>query len=383
MSVEPPRLQLDQRRGWARRRAVVACLTGIAVIAVSASALALIVLGGIARFWTWIRDRDVESAGIWGIATESVVASGAVAVVASFAIAFWWFWTGSVDAVVTELDATRIGATGATEPRKGRPSTTRAEVNQQRRTLHLLEELSIGLGRPVPELWVTIDETPNALSMRSTKRRMVCTTTGVESLSRDELEAMLAHEMGHLWALDAHWVASGMVAIARARRAGMILLTTGAVMLFVLLSAAWNGDGILWSTILFAFALTVLGAICTPLLRRLEMGMRRHADEIADVAAIKLARNPGSLAALCAGLADNEHKVLRASWRSELLWFEMVEAADLAGETDPAAPFRTRRELVERARAAYAEAGEAVPEQYERQFEDWLAKHPASAGAGQ
>jgi len=377
MSVDPSHLDLDQRRGWARAHAVIACLTGIAVIALSASMLALIVLGGVARFWTWIRDRDIESAGIWGIATETALASGAVAVVSSFAIVFWWFWTGSIDAVMTEVNATRVGPTGATDVRTGRSSSTRAEVDQQRRTLNLLEELSIGLGRPVPELWVTVDETPNALSMRSTKRRVVCTTTGVGSLSRDELEAMLAHEMGHLWASDAHWVASGMVAIARARRAGMILLTTGAVMLVMLLGAAWNGAGILWSTILFALALMVLGSISTPLLRSLEMGMRRNADEIADVAAVKLSRNPGSLAALCAVLAQDERHVLCASWRSELLWFEMVEAADLAGDTDPEAPLRTRRELVDRARAAYAEAGERVPDEYERQFQAWCEKHPS------
>jgi len=380
MSVDAPRLELDQRQGWARVCAAVACLTGIGVIALSASMLALIVLAGLARFWTWLRDRDIDSAGIWGIATESALAAGAIAVVSCCVIAFWWFWTGSVDAVITEVNATRVGPTGATEASKGRPSSTRAEVEQQRRTLNLLEELSLGLGRPVPELWVTSDETPNALSMRSTKRRVVCITAGVGSLSRGELEAMLAHEMGHLWAHDSHWVTSGMVAIARARRAGMILLTTGAVMLFLLLGAAWEGAGILWSTMLFALALMVLGSVCTPLLRRLEMGMRRHADELADVAAVKLARNPGSLAALCAGLAEDERSVRAASWRSELLWFEMVEAADLTGETDPEAPLRTRRELVERARAAYAEAGEPVPEKYQLQFDAWLAKHAEKGG---
>ena len=253
MSVDPPRIELDQRQGWARARAVVACITAIAVIALSAAMLALIVLGGIARFWTWIRKRDIDSAGIWGIATETALAAGAIAVVVSFAIVFWWFWAGSVDAVIAEVNATRVGPTGATEARKGRASSTRAEADHQRRTLHVLEELSIGLGRPVPELWVTSDVTPNALSIRSTKRRIVCTTSGVGSLSRDELEAMLAHEMGHLWARDAHWVASGMVAIARARRAGMILLSTGAVMLCFLLAVAWNGSGVLWSTILFCW----------------------------------------------------------------------------------------------------------------------------------
>lgn len=359
MSLEQAKLTLDERRGWARMRAVVVCLVGIGVIALSAAMLALTVLAAVARFWTWIRRRDIDSTGVWGIATQTAVLAGVIAVVVSFAIFFWWFWTGAIPVVLKEVKAERVD-----EP-KG---------EGQRRTMNLLEELSIGLGRPIPELWITKDQVPNALSMRSSNRRVVCTTTGVASLSRDELEAMLAHELGHVWAVDAHWVASGMVALAR----GLILLTSGAVML-VLLLAGWRSVGILWSTMLFAVALMVLGAMSTSLLRRLELNMRHHADVIADVVAVKLARNPGSLAALCARLAENEDDVASAGWRSELMWFEMVEAVDLAGDKDPEAKSRTRRELVERALAAYADARTDVPAELRQRFEQWLAANPAGA----
>jgi len=365
MSLEQPRVTLDERRGWARVRAVVVCLVGIGVIALSASMLALVLLAAVARFWTWLRRRDIESAGIWGIATETAAGAGVIAVVISFAIFFWWFWTGSIAVVLTEVKAERVD-----EP----------TGEGQRRTMNLLEELSIGLGRPVPELWVTKDEIPNALSMRSSTRRVVCTTSGVTLLSRDQLEAMLAHELGHVWALDAHWVGSGMVALARGRRAGLILLTTGAVML-VLLLGGWRSFGIVLGPTLFAIALMVLGAVCTSILRRLEISMRRNADVIADVAAVKLARNPGSLADLCARLAEIDDDVVSAGWRSELMWFEMVEAADLAGDKDPQAKVRTRRELVERALAAYAEADRDIPEEHRAQFEQWLADHPTDTVA--
>ena len=359
MSPDGSPLTLDDRRGWARIRAVVVCLVGVGVIALSAAMLALVALAAAARLWTWLRRRDIESTGIWGIATETAIGAGVIAVVVSFAIFFWWFWTGAIDVVLGEAEAERVD-----EP----------AGEAHRRTMNLLEELSIGLGRPIPELWVTKDVIPNALSMRSSKRRIVCTTTGVASLPRDELEAMLAHELGHVWALDARWVASGMVALARGRRAGMILLTSGAVML-VLLLAGWQSVGILWSTTLFAVALMVLGAMSTSLLRRLEMNMRRNADVIADVAAVKLARNPGSFAALCSRLAENDGEVASAGWRSELMWFEMVEAADLAGDRDPEAKVRTRRELVERALAAYAQAGEDMPAEHGERLEHWLADH--------
>jgi len=62
MSSEHPQVTLDDRRGWARVRAVVVCLVGIAVIAPSAAMLALVVLAAVARFWTWIRRRDKDPA---------------------------------------------------------------------------------------------------------------------------------------------------------------------------------------------------------------------------------------------------------------------------------------------------------------------------------
>ena len=214
--------------------------------------------------------------------------------------------------------------------------------------------------------------------MRSSSRRVVCTTSGVASVSRDRLEAMLAHELGHVWARDAHWVGSGMVALARARRAGLILLTTGAVML-VLLLGGWRSFGIAIGPSLFAIALMLLGAACTSVLRRLEMSMRRNADVIADAAAVQLARNPGSLADLCARLAEIDDDAVSAGWRSELMWFAMVEAADLAGDKDPEAKLRTRRVLVERALAAYADAKQDIPEEHRRRFEQRLADRPTAA----
>ena len=151
MSSDQPHVTLDDREGWARLRAVVVCLVGIGVIALSAAMLALVVLAAVARFWTWLLRRDIESSGIWGIATETAVGAGVIAVVISFVIFFWWFWTGAVDVVLREVRAERVD-----EP----------SGEGQRRTMNLLEELSIGLGRPIPELWVTKDETPNTLSLR-------------------------------------------------------------------------------------------------------------------------------------------------------------------------------------------------------------------------
>jgi heat shock protein HtpX len=354
---------LDQRRGWACARATVTALVGVVVIGLSAGCFVMLGLAATARFWTWIRRRDIDRTELWGRAPEAFAVAGAAAIVVSIAIAFGWFWAGAIDLVLEEVKAT--------------PLTEAARQERFRMVRNVSEELSIGLGRPVPELYVTEDPTPNALSLRSSRRRVLCVTSATSDLPRDECEALVAHELGHLWARDAHWVTSGMVGLSRAGRAGTALAAAGAIVVTIMGAAAWQGVGFFWSTFVFGVVLTVVGISSGSMLRRLELSMRRHADVIADVAAIRLAKNPASLASLCARLARNPSTVKSASWRSEFLWFEMTESVDLATrEVDPATPQRTRRELIQRAQVAYAQARIPVPEPHASAFADWLAANP-------
>ena len=99
--------------------------------------------------------------------------------------------------------------------------------------------------------------------------------------------------------------------------------------------------------------------------------MRRNADAIADVVAIRLAKNPASLGAACAALATNADRVTPVGWRSELMWFEAVESLAPDGDDDSAmreyygevaeANRRSRHELLDRAVHAYATARVTLP----------------------
>jgi hypothetical protein len=97
------------------------------------------------------------------------------------------------------------------------------------------------------------------------------------------------------------------------------------------------------------------------------MAVRRSADEIADVLAVRLAKNPASLGAVCSRLALDDTRVASTGWRSELLWFEAVETSEF--EADPTVlaaemesfRVRSRTELVRRAAMAYATAGVPLP----------------------
>ena len=352
-------VRLDRRRGWARIRAIVACLTGVAVFALSVAGLVMILFAGAARAWSFFTDESITDAPVWAWAPGGAGVLGALAIIISFGGAFWYFWRGASAQVLAEVAAIPLDRT------------------QFPGFFNIVEALSIGVGRQMPSLFVTNDRAPNVMSLRSSRRRALVLTTGCASLPRDEVEAMCAHEIGHLWADDAHWVTSGMVALARARRFGGLIVGLG-IALFGLVSAlAYYGDVVLWSTGLIAVLLLVLGGLAKATLRRLELSVRRHADEIADVVAVKLAKNPQSLGSVCARLAANPDRVAPVGWRSELMWFEAVEAVDVAlpaitAESTPAEHFvyqavvqevnrRSHVELIQRAIRAYAEARVPLP----------------------
>lgn len=75
-----------------------------------------------------------------------------------------------------------------------------AGIDEQPRVHNLIDGLCAGAGVPKPALRVIEDEVPNALTIGLHPRRAtVIVTTGlISSMSRIELEAVLAHELNHI-----------------------------------------------------------------------------------------------------------------------------------------------------------------------------------------
>lgn len=340
---------LDTRRGWARVRAAVCCITGVGVFALTAALLATVAAVALARLWGWFRSDSVLDAPVWSWVPGGAGAFAVVALVVSFVTVFSHFWTGATTQVLAEIRAVPLD-----------PARYPQVVN-------VVEALSIGIGRPMPHLAIVEDDSPNALSLRSTRTRVVCVTTGLSRLPRDEIEAVCAHELGHLWARDAHFVTSGMVALARARRIGTNVLLLGIAAFALAMIVLWEVGIFMWGTGIVGLMLIVLGWSSSSTLRRLEMAVRRSADEIADVVAVRLARNPASLGAVCARLALDDSRVASTGWRSELLWFEAVETSEFEAEPTVLSAemesFRTRSrgDLIRRSTAAYATARVPLP----------------------
>ena len=332
----PDRIRdLDTRRAWARARAPFWFLVGAVTIALFNTTLVLIVLAGVARAWSWGTGEGFGESPLW----DEFGLLAAAVTVGAFAISLLYLVVHVVSSapsqVLSDIGAKPI-ATGIFE---------QAE--------NVVDGLAIGLGTLPPELWVVEDLAPNALSLRSRKRKVLVVTIGLTQFPRDELEAVCAHEMAHMHAVDAQWVTAAGSSVQRARRYATVVATLGALIVGGLLYAG----GTWVSGYAFGIALAVVGFLAAALLGRTTRRIRSEADDVADVAAVHLAKNPFALGQALDRVASDPRRVMHNTWRSELLWFETTE--EDAGLTSGS---RERREVNRRAEAAYATARRERPD---------------------
>lgn len=101
----------------------------------------------------------------------------------------WYSWRHGAERV--------LAAAGASE------LITPATPEQQR-LVNVVEEMAIASGQPKPRIWVVPDPDPNAFATgRDPQTSHLAVTEGLLAmLSRDELQGVVAHEMGHVKNLD-------------------------------------------------------------------------------------------------------------------------------------------------------------------------------------
>jgi heat shock protein HtpX len=122
-------------------------------------------------------------------------------------IALWVIGIAAIYAFMQYFLASKIAiaVTGAKEIQK----------RDNPRLYRIVENLSITLGMPTPKVYVIDDPAPNAFATgRDPKHAVVGATTGLMQIMDDnELEAVMAHEMGHIQNYDIRvsMIAFGMV----------------------------------------------------------------------------------------------------------------------------------------------------------------------------
>ncbi len=160
---------------------------------------------------------------------------------------------------------------------------------------NVVQEMALASGLPPPQVYVIPDPDPNAFATGSDERRAsIAVTQGLlEKLDRDELQAVVAHEMSHVRNLDI-------------RLMTVVAALVGAVMLlaeFGLRSSRWGGirggrfgrKGGSGGVILLLLWLVAM--LLAPLVARfLAMTVSRQREFLADASGAELTRNPAALA---------------------------------------------------------------------------------------
>jgi heat shock protein HtpX len=170
---------------------------------------------------------------------------------------------------------------------------------------NVLEELCLAGGLPIPAIYVINDTAPNAFATgRDPEHSVVAITTGLrQKLTRDELQAVMAHELSHVRFYD-----------IRLQTLIGVLVGLTALVSDMFLRHLWLGggrgsrrsgsDGKGNAAIL---AVAVIAAILAPIFARLlQLSISRKREYLADAGAVQLTRYPEGLASALEKISGDE-----------------------------------------------------------------------------
>lgn len=160
---------------------------------------------------------------------------------------------------------------------------------------HIVENLCIGDGLPMPKIYVMNTDAPNAFSSgRDPKHAVVCVTTGIlKRLNKVELEGVIAHELSHIKDFDIRLM--GIVAIL----VGFVAILANLFMNQLWWSGFSRDNDRDNGNLQYIFILVgILFAILSPIAATLiQLALSRKREYLADAAGALLTRYPEGLAA--------------------------------------------------------------------------------------
>lgn len=190
---------------------------------------------------------------------------------------------------------------------------------EEKQIANVVEEMAIASGLPLPKTYVIEDPDPNAFATgHGPEDAAIAVTTGlVQKLNREELQAVVAHEMGHVRNLDVRL----MTTIAAL--AGFIVLLSDGLGRFMRHGAFRGGrsgggrkGGGAGALAIIVLVLWLITLILAPLIVRLmAMGVSRNREFLADATAAELTRNPMALASALEKI-ESSHEPTRSIKKS-------------------------------------------------------------------
>lgn len=188
----------------------------------------------------------------------------------------------------------------------GAQELTEPQTEEERRFANVAEEMAIAAGVPMPRLWVINDPDPNAFATGNepAKSHVAVTRGLLEALDRDELQAVIGHEYGHIKNLDTQlmtFLAAAVGAVVLMRDGMGRMLRYGVGMGGSGRSRSRgrgrDGGGNAGPLIAILVALWIISWLVAPIvIHVLSLWVSRKREYLADAMSAQFTRNPLALA---------------------------------------------------------------------------------------
>lgn len=216
----------------------------------------------------------------------------------------------------------------------------------ERRLLNVVEEMAIASGCPVPPVYLIEDQSINAFAAGFTHDTAVIGVTRgcVETLSRDELQGVMAHEFSHIVHGDMRLnirltgVIFGIMAIGFI---GYLLFRFVAPAM--LYSRNKNGSSVGMGVFGLGLLLMLVGAIGTFFARVIQAAVSRQREFLADASAVDYTRNPQGIAGALRKIGGLDQNSMKQAAASEFEHFFFTPALHTVFATHPPLPERISR----------------------------------------
>lgn len=188
------------------------------------------------------------------------------------------------------------------------------EKRDNPRLYRVVENLAITLGIPTPKVYIIDDPAPNAFATgRDPKHAIVAATTGLIALMSDsELEAVMAHEMGHVQNYD---IRVSMIAFG-------LVSAIGLLSDLILRMMFYGGDRRDNNVNPVLLVIGIIAIILAPIVAVIvQMAVSRQREYLADASSAMTTRNPEALESALEKLKTTGRPMQRQSTASAHLFF--------------------------------------------------------------
>jgi heat shock protein HtpX len=181
------------------------------------------------------------------------------------------------------------------------------------RLFRIVENLTIATGIPMPKVYIMNDPAPNAFATgRDPQHAVVCATTGLLDMMTDsELEAVMAHELGHVQNYDIRVM---MIVFGLVSAIGLIA--------DMIMQIMWWGGNDDESPNPIFLALGLLAAILAPFVAMLvQLAVSRRREYLADSTSALTTRYPEGLISALEKIRDHGSATKRQNTATAHLFF--------------------------------------------------------------